>query len=199
MRSDPLCRISAIVLASCLQVAGLSAAGLAQAYYPPGTALAEARGITGSSGIVISKRVDEVNLAFTVTDKKGRFISNLDANDFQVLDNHTPPQELRFFQQQSDLPLRVALLIDASDSVKHRFQFEQNAASQFLREILRPGKDKASVISFDGRVHQVHDFSDDVHTLARAVKSIHAGGNTALYDAVILACNKLRRDEEPQI
>src|SRR6266704_6715998 len=142
MRSDFLFRISAIVLAIFLQVAGLSRAGRAQAYYPPATALAEARGIT-SSGIVISKRVDEVNLAFTVTDKKGRFISNLDANDFQVLDNHAPPQQLRFFQQQSDLPLRVALLIDASDSIKHRFQFEQNAASEFLKGIVRPGKDKA--------------------------------------------------------
>src|SRR5438874_440550 len=104
MRPDFLFRISAIVLAIFLQVAGLSTAGWAQAYYPPATALAEARGITSSSGIVISKRVDEVNLAFTVTDKKGRFISNLDANDFQVLDNHAPPQQIRFFQQQRDHP-----------------------------------------------------------------------------------------------
>jgi len=199
MRSTVLFRVSAIVLAVCAQALIASFAAWTQAYNPAVPALAANPGVSASSGIVISKRVDEVNLAFTVTDKKGRFISDLDANDFQVLDNHTPPQELRFFQQQSDLPLRVALLIDASDSVKHRFQFEQNAASQFLREILRSGKDKASVISFDGRVHQVHDFSDDIHTLARAVKSIRAGGNTALYDAVILACNKLRRDEEPQI
>lgn len=199
MRSTVLFRVSAIVLAVCAQALISSSALWTQAYNPAAPALAANPGISATSGIVISKRVDEVNLAFTVTDKKGRFISDLDANDFRVLDNHTPPQELRFFQQQSDLPVRVALLIDASDSVKHRFQFEQNAASQFLREILRPGKDKASVISFDGRVHQVHDFSDDVHTLARAVKSIRAGGNTALYDAVILACNKLRRDEEPQI
>ena len=199
MRSTVLFRVSAIVLAVCAQALISSSIAWTQAYNPAVPALAANPGISASSGIVISKRVDEVNLAFTVTDKKGRFISNLDANDFQVLDNHTPPQELRFFRQQSDLPLRVALLIDASDSITHRFQFEQNAASQFLREILRPAKDKASVISFDGRVHQVHDFSDDVQTLARAVKSIRAGGNTALYDAVILACNKLRRDEEPQI
>jgi Ca-activated chloride channel family protein len=192
-------RISAFVLAVCAQALVSSFAAWTQAYNPAASALAANREISTSSGIVISKRVDEVNLAFTVTDKKGRFIGDLDANDFQVLDNHTPPEELRFFQQQTDLPLRVALLIDASDSIKHRFQFEQNAASTFLKDILRPGKDKAFVISFDGRVHQVHDFSDDVHTLARAVKSIQAGGNTALYDAVILACNKLRHDREPQI
>jgi Ca-activated chloride channel homolog len=198
MRSGRTVRVSAFAFATVLQACALSLAGWAQAYYPPATAMA-AGGITSSSGIVISKRVDEVNLAFTVTDKKGRFISDLDATDFQVLDNHAPPQQLRFFQQQSDLPLRVALLIDASDSIKHRFQFEQNAASEFLKGILRRGQDKAFVVSFDGRVHQVHDFSDNVQALARAVKSIKAGGNTALYDAVIFACNKLRHDEEPQI
>src|SRR5437879_10226562 len=116
MRSDFLFRISAIVLAIFLQVAGLSTAGCAQAYYPPATALAEARGITSSSGMVISKRVDEVNLAFTVTEKKGRSITNLAANNFKVLNNHAPPQQLSFFQQQTDLPFRVARLFDASDS-----------------------------------------------------------------------------------
>src|SRR5438094_8464267 len=99
MRSDFLFRISAIVLAIFLQVAGLSTAGCAQAYYPPATALAEARGITSSSGIVISKRVDEVNLAFTVTDKKDSFLSSLDANDSQVLDNHTTQQQHRLYSQ----------------------------------------------------------------------------------------------------
>src|SRR5437867_11171191 len=98
MRSDFLFRISAIVLAIFLQVAGLSTAGCAQAYYPPATALAEARGITRSSGIVISNRVDEVHLAFTDTDKIGRFISNLDATDFQVVDHHAPAQQLSFSQ-----------------------------------------------------------------------------------------------------
>src|SRR5204862_7107633 len=101
MRPDFLFRISAIVLAIFLQLAGLSTGGWAQAYYPPATALAEARGITSSSGIVISKRVDEVNLAFTVTDEKGRVISNLDANDFQVIDDHAPPQQLSYSQPQS--------------------------------------------------------------------------------------------------
>src|SRR5438552_15628277 len=99
MRSDFLFRISAIVLAIFLQVAGLGTAGCAQAYYPPATALAEARGITSSSGIVIPNRVDEVNLAFTVTAKKGRFISNLDANNFQILNNNALPQQLRFFNR----------------------------------------------------------------------------------------------------
>src|SRR5438067_10592912 len=67
--------------------------------------------------LTISTRVDEVNLAFTVTDKKGHFITDLRKDDFDVRDNRVPPQALRYFQQQSNLPLNVALLIDASDSV----------------------------------------------------------------------------------
>jgi len=142
--------------------------------------------------LTISRRVDEVNLAFTVTDKKGRFITNLSPADFQVLDNLQSPSSIDFFQQQTDLPLRVGLLIDASDSIKYRFGFECVAASTFLKNILRPGKDQAFILSFDGRVHLMHGFSDDVRDLSRSVRKIHPGGDTALYDAVVYASNLLK-------
>lgn len=142
--------------------------------------------------VTISKRVDEVNLAFTVTDKKGHFISNLGATDFQILDNRLPPQGLTYFQQQTDLPMRVALLIDASDSIKYRFKFEQDAARVFLKKTLRPGKDMALVVAFNSRVRLAHDLSDNVAALGNAVRAIKAGGNTRLYDAIIFASQKLR-------
>lgn len=145
-----------------------------------------------SAVVTISKRVDEVNLAFTVTDKKGHFISNLGATDFQVLDNRLPPQGLTYFQQQTDLPMRVALLIDASDSIKYRFKFEQDAASVFLKKILRPGKDMALVAAFNSRVRLMHDLSDNFAALGKAVKAVKAGGNTRLYDAITFASQKLR-------
>ena len=141
--------------------------------------------------VTISKRVDEVNLAFTVTDKKGHFISNLGATDFEIFDNRLPPHGLTYFQHQTDLPMRVALLIDASDSIKYRFKFEQDAASVFLKKILRPGKDMALVVAFNSRVHLVHDLSDDVAALGKAVKHIRAGGNTRLYDSVTFASQRL--------
>jgi len=144
------------------------------------------------TGIVITKRVDVVNIVFTVTDKKGRFVSNLPQNSFQLLDNHQAPQTVEYFQQQSNLPLRVALLVDLSDSIRGRFKFEQDAASVFLKKVLRPGKDEAFVIGFDQHVHVIHDTSGDVRKLSSAIHHMNAGGNTALYDAIIRASNKLR-------
>jgi hypothetical protein len=70
------------------------------------------------TGLTIAKRVDEVNLVFTVTDSHGKFVSRLPSTDFEFLDNQQNPQSIGYFQQQSNLPLRVGLLIDLSDSVR---------------------------------------------------------------------------------
>lgn len=147
---------------------------------------------TEYTGTTITKRVDAVNVVFTVTDSRGRFVSNLAQSSFQVLDNHRAPQKVEYFQQQTNLPLRVALLIDLSDSIRGRFGFEQEAASAFLKKILRPGKDEAFVIGFDSHVHLIQDTTGDVSKLSSAIHHINSGGNTALYDAVIRASNKLR-------
>ena len=147
---------------------------------------------TEYSGITITKRVDAVNVVFTVTDSRGRFVSNLPRSSFQVLDNRRAPQTVEYFEQQTNLPLRVALLIDLSDSIRGRFQFEQQAASTFLKKILRPGKDEAFVIGFDSHVHLIQDTTGDVKRLSSAIHHMNSGGNTALYDAVVRASNKLR-------
>ena len=147
---------------------------------------------TEYTGTTITKRVDEVNVVFTVTDSRGRFISNLPQSSFQVLDNHHAPQTVDYFVQQTGLPLRVALLIDLSGSIRGRFEFEQQAASVFLKKILRPGKDEAFVMGFDSHVHLIQDTTGDVSKLSSAIHHMNSGGNTALYDAVIHASNKLR-------
>lgn len=183
-----------LVCRSTLAIAALfaifSSASIAQNLV--GSSSASNPGDAVVSNVTISTRVDEVNLAFTVTDKKGRFISNLQESDFQVLDNRLPPQAFRYFQQQSDLPLNVALLIDASDSVRYRFHFEQRAAISFLKNIIRPGKDHAMIVAFNSRVHLVHDFTDDVRQLSREIKGVKSAGDTALYDAISFACSRLR-------
>jgi VWFA-related protein len=172
----------------------------AQLYYAPlSPRISVNHAPSGFGGITLSKRVDEVNLAFTVTDKKGRFIRDLGGDDFQVFDNHLAPEKLRFFEQQTNLPLRVALLIDASSSVKYRFQFEQAAAVVFLKKILRSGLDQAFVATFNDRVTLLTDFTDDAKGLARQVKEAKAGGNTVLYDAIVYACDKLRAYSEEQV
>lgn len=146
--------------------------------------------------LTISKRVNEVNLVFMVTDKKGRFVNNVPLENLQVLDNHLPPQALDYFQQQTDLPLHVALLIDTSDSIRERFKFEQQAASTFLKKILRPDRDQAMVVGFDSRVRLAQDLTGSVEALAHAVSSLKPGGETALYDAIVLAADKLRASGE---
>src|SRR5581483_10916350 len=82
--------------------------------------------------------VNEVNLIFTVTDKHGKFIKNLTENDIHVLDDHKSVDKFRDFKSETDLPLRVGLLIDASNSIRDRFKFEQEAAIEFLNQIVRP-------------------------------------------------------------
>ena len=182
-------------LASFLTISWLCIGALSQSS-PPATFLRD--GLQNMAGTTIAKRVDEVNLAFTVTDKKGRLINHLTSDDFEILDNHIAPQGVNFFQQQTDLPLRVAVLVDASDSILYRFDYEKIAALMFLKRILRRGKDQAFVVSFNDRVRIAQDTTDDSKELSTSIKRMHAGGNTSLYDAIIFAANKLRNNP-PQI
>jgi len=73
----------------------------------------------------IRKTVNEVNVVFTVTDKHGHYVRDLKKNDFKVLDDNRPAAEISSFHTESDLPLQVGLLVDASNSVRDRFKFEQ--------------------------------------------------------------------------
>ena len=111
---------------------------------------------------VIRKRVDEVNVVFTVTDKRDHFVKDLTQNDFRVFDDSKPALSIQSFNRQTNLPLRVGLLIDASNSVRDRFKFEQEAAIEFLNQIIRPRFDKAFVIGFDTTPKVTQDFSDEL-------------------------------------
>jgi len=145
----------------------------------------------------IVKRVDEVNLRFTVTDSHGRFQNQLTTDDFFVLDNHQPPAAIHFFQQQSTLPMRVGILIDVSSSVASRFKFEQKAAGVFLKKVLRPGYDEAFVVTFDNNVRLLEDWTSDPESAFQKVHALHAGGETALYDAVYHACKEKFLKDRP--
>ena len=136
---------------------------------------------------VIRKRVDEVNVVFTVTDKREHFVKDLTQSDFKVIDNNKPAN-IQSFSRQTNLPLRVGLLIDASNSVRDRFKFEQEAAIEFLNQIIRPPYDKAFVIGFDTTPEVTQDFTDDTQALSHGVRMLRAGGGTAMYDAIYFAC-----------
>ena len=134
------------------------------------------------------KRVDEVNVIFTVTDKHGHFIKDLKKDDIRVLDDHKPPSSVVAFRSETDLPLRVGLLIDASNSIRERFRFEQEAAMYFLSQIIRPKSDEAFVLGFDTTAEVTQDFTDNTEKLAHGVRMLRPGGGTAMYDAIYYSC-----------
>jgi len=132
--------------------------------------------------------VNEVNVVFTVTDKHGRFVKDLKKDDFRVIDDNRPAAEIRSFHSEADLPLQVGLLVDASNSIRDRFKFEQEAAIEFMNQTLRRGYDKAFVVGFDVTPEVTQDFTDNTESLSRGVHALRPGGGTAMYDALYFAC-----------
>ena len=135
-------------------------------------------------GIVVE--VDLVNVVFSVTDRRSRLVTGLGPDDFRVYEDGVQ-QEISRFSSETNLPLRIGLLIDTSNSVRPRFQFEQEAAIDFLHTVLRPKQDEAFVISFDATPQLIQDFTDDPQVLADVIRNLRAGGITTLNDAIYLA------------
>ena len=164
---------------------------------PPSEPPPQATELNGASDepvAVIRARTNEVNVVFVATDKHGRRITDLKQGDFHVVDDNKPPDEIRSFHAKTNLPLQVGLLIDASNSVRDRFKFEQESAIEFLNQIVRPRYDQAFVVGFDVTPEVTQDFTDDTEKLAHGVHELRPGGGTALFDALYFAC----RDKLPK-
>jgi VWFA-related protein len=132
--------------------------------------------------------VNEVNLTFTVIDHHGHFINNLQQQDFALLDDQRAPAQVYSFTQQTNQPLRVGLVIDASTSIRARFKFEQQAATEFLLSILRPRTDRAFIMGFDVSSYVTQGFTNNPDLLETGLNKLKPGGGTAMYDAVYRAC-----------
>ena len=166
-------------------VAGLTAQGPPELSKPP----------ADSENARIQVEVNRVNVLCTVTDKKGRFITDLTKGDFAVLENKQP-QSIIEFSAESDLPLRLAILIDTSNSIRDRFRFIQEAASDFVNAVIRPHEDRAVIVSFDTTAELVADLTDNTEELIKAIHNLRPGGGTALYDAILFSCrDKLMQDQ----
>jgi Ca-activated chloride channel family protein len=143
----------------------------------------------------ITVDVSRVNMLYTVSDKKGRFVTDLTQDDFEVFENKKP-QTIVEFAAESDLPLRLAVLIDTSNSIRDRFHFQQEAATAFVDGTVRPEHDRAMVVSFDTSAELVADLTGDIGELERGIEKLRPGGGTSLYDAVFFACrDKLMQDQ----
>ena len=168
---------------------------------PPNGAQSPDQQTDANAPTILKLGVNEVSLIFTVTDKHGHYIPNLKQSDFALLDDQKAPAKVNSFHQQINLPLRVGIVIDASTSIRSRFQFEQQSATEFLLEILKAKSDRAFVMGFDVTPTVTQDWTNNVDALETGVNRLRPGGGTALFDAVYTACRDkmldVARGQEP--
>ena len=135
----------------------------------------------------IRTQVNLVDVLFTVLDRRNKLVSNLEQQDFKIFDDNQL-QDIRYFSKQNDLPLRIGMLMDTSNSIRDRLRFEQDAANNFLYSVLRRNKDEAFVMTFDDEPEVIQAFTSDTGVLRDHILKTRAGGGTAVYDAIFEAC-----------
>ncbi len=142
--------------------------------------------------------VRRVRLPITVLDKRGQFVSGLAQTDFQILEDKVPQQIDSFTSEENNnLPLYVAVLMDTSPSTAGKLKFEQESAMNFIQTVVRPRKDRVLFATFDDRVTLRQDFTDRLELLDRAVFAIKkTGEKTALYDAIWQFCDEKMRSAQ---
>jgi VWFA-related protein len=145
--------------------------------------------ITSTTGLV--------HLVATVMDRRHEFVTDLDQADFKVLEDGAP-QEIRYFGRDTDLPLRIGILLDTSNSIRPRLEFEKEAANDFLEHVIRRNKDQAFLMTFDNEPEVIQDFTGDLALLSDAIRKQRAGGGTALDDAIYRAAEKLSNPPLPK-
>ena len=155
---------------------------------PTGSLGAQAEG--AKDAWIIHSRVVEVTVSFVVT--RGHTpVNDLNQQEISVLDDNEPATKIAAFGRLSDLPLRMGLLIDTSDSVRYQLKFEEGASNLFLEKVVRPKLDRAFVMAFSVDQQLVQDYTDDRSRLRDGIYALHAEGRTAVFDAVRAACTKL--------
>jgi VWFA-related protein len=165
-----------------------------------------------------STDVNVVNVFATVRDKQLKIVNSLAADDF-VLTEDGRPQKIRYFSQESDLPLTLGLLIDTSLSQRNVLGEERDASYAFLDQVLRPDKDLTFIIHFDRDTELLQDLTSSLKDLRKALDNVRLasgpqlrqagqGGNypngngggrqagTTLYDAIFLASDELMKKQK---
>src|SRR3977135_1368018 len=131
----------------------------------------------------IVRNVNLVDVLFRVVTKREKLVTDLNKEDFKVFDDNVQ-QEIASFSQPTDLPLRIGMVLDTSNSIRERLKFEQDAAIDFIFNALRRGKDQAFLMTFDDGPQIIKDFTGDTGELRDTILKQRAGGRTAIYDAV---------------
>jgi Ca-activated chloride channel homolog len=165
---------------------------------------------------VVRVETNLTNIFFTAAYSNKRFVSNLKKENIRVFEDGQP-QEVFTFQQNTDLPLSIAILIDTSQSEERTLPEEKSAARGFLEAVMRPSKDEAAIVSFTGDVTLEQGFTANLERLRRAIDRVEfippsgyigggvvvgttppisdqnqmMAGSTALWDAVWASSNDL--------
>lgn len=150
-----------------------------------------------------STDVKVVNIFATVRSKTGEIIRELAKDDFSILENGRP-QTIRFFSQESDLPLTIGLMVDTSMSQGKVLNAERGASFRFLDQVLRENKDKVFIMQFDMAIRLRQDLTSSrkaldeslayVDTPSRRELYMPSDKGTVLYDAVLEASNGVMKD-----
>jgi len=180
-------RITLAILAAAIWCSANLQAQQPQQPSPPPAPAAEPPYTSGQS---IRQNVNLVDVLFTVLNRQNKIVADLNSENFRVFDDDAP-QQIRFFNRQTDMPLRVGFLLDTSNSIRDRLKFEQEAAIDFLYNVIRREKDQAFLMTVDDEPELVQGFTGDLDVLREIILKQRAGGGTALYDAVYQACQQL--------
>jgi Ca-activated chloride channel family protein len=141
----------------------------------------------------IKLSTDLVTVLTSVYDSTGNHVNNLTREDFQIFEDNKP-QDIQGLYREDQLPLKLVFLFDTSLSIKHRFDFEQRAAAQFFRQVMRPG-DQAAIISVSTDPRIELQYTSDVDKMVGTLSRLQPGGSTSLYSAMIVAAKYLRPAE----
>ncbi len=175
--------------------------------------------ITLRSDEVVRVETNLTNILFTASDKQKRFVSSLKREDIRVLEDGTP-QQIFTFQQNVEMPLSLAILIDTSISEQRTLPEEKAAARSFLETVIRENRDEAAIVSFTGEVTLEQGLTGNIGRLRRAIDQVQfvppsgyigggvvvggtppisgtqqaLAGSTAIWDAIWATSNELLSD-----
>ena len=179
----------AVPLAETAQQSASNSNSQQQTTAPPNKTAAPDQAAPQKSDQTIKTEVNLVDVLFTVVNRRNKLVPDLEKTDFKIFDEKLP-QEIHYFSKQSDLPLRIGMLLDTSNSIRDRLKFEQEASVNFLFSVLRRNKDEAFVMTFDDEPNILQGFTGDSGLLRDHILKTRAGGGTAIYDAIYDACQK---------
>jgi Ca-activated chloride channel homolog len=200
--------LAALALAALLVTAGALHAP-AQETTPPAAPVAAPTGSDPTHQVESSPsatrshirvRVEVVNVPVTALNKRGRLVIDLTKDDFQVFEDGVQ-QSIRYFNRETQIPLRIGMVLDTSNSARRQISFETDAASEFAFTVLHGGSSKNQMFlqTYDAASSIIQDFTNDPDLFNEKTRGLKAGGGKALYDAIYFACReKMLKASQPE-